>query len=95
MLTRAHLEAAAELPDGDASAKRSATGFRLPPEGVDWEMVEADALRQACERARGNVRAAARLLGLSYDAFRYRLHKHGIDGRAEPVATGSHPRGPA
>jgi len=54
--------------------------FRLPAEGVVWDEVEADLLRQALERAQGNRAAAARLLGLGYKALLYRLEKHGMTG---------------
>ena len=52
--------------------------FHLPAEGVVWDRAEAGLLRQALERSRGNRAAAARLLGLGYKAFLYRLEKHGM-----------------
>jgi two-component system NtrC family response regulator len=52
--------------------------FRLPAEGIVWDQTEAGLLRQAMDRADGNRAAAARLLGLSYKAFLYRLEKHGM-----------------
>jgi len=66
----------------DLRGRGSGTGcpFRLPAEGVSWEQVESGLLRQALERARGNRAAAARLLGLGYKAFLYRLEKHGMTG---------------
>ena len=54
--------------------------FRLPAEGLVWDEVEADLLRQALERSQGNRAAAARLLGLGYKALLYRLEKHGMAG---------------
>ncbi len=54
--------------------------FRLPAEGLVWDRVEADLLRQALERSQGNRAAAARLLGLGYKALLYRLEKHGMGG---------------
>ena len=54
---------------------------------------EAEAFRVALERTGGNVLAAARLLGLTRNAFRYRLRRHGIvPARLVPPAT---ERGPA
>mgnify|MGYP001773752683 CR=1 FL=1 len=47
--------------------------FRLPPEGIDLEKLEEQLILQALEMAQGNKTQAARLLGLSRDAFRYRL----------------------
>ena len=54
--------------------------FLLPAEGLVWDEVEADLLRQALERSQGNRAAAARLLGLGYKALLYRLEKHGMAG---------------
>jgi len=54
--------------------------FSLPADGVVWERVEAGLLEQALDRCRGNRAAAARLLGLGYKAFLYRLEKHGMAG---------------
>ncbi len=59
---------------------RAPTGrFALPPEGIAWDEVEADLLSQAMELAAGNRAQAARLLGLSYKAFLYRLEKRHED----------------
>ena len=52
--------------------------FLLPARGVHLDSVEAGLLRQALERASGNRAAAAKLLGLSYKTFLYRLEKHGF-----------------
>jgi DNA-binding NtrC family response regulator len=52
--------------------------FSLPAQGLVWEEVEKGMMRQALERARGNRAAAARLMGLTYKAFLYRLEKHGM-----------------
>jgi len=56
------------------------TGFTLPKDGVDMESLEVDLINQALEYADGNKSHAARLLGLSRDAFLYRLKKHEING---------------
>jgi two-component system NtrC family response regulator len=69
-----------DLPD-ELAGRRPAGGdgaFRLPPQGLDWEGHERDALRQALALAAGNRARAARLLGLPYKAFLYRLEKHGL-----------------
>ncbi|MCB9664199.1 MAG: sigma-54-dependent Fis family transcriptional regulator [Alphaproteobacteria bacterium] len=52
--------------------------FVLPDEGVDLEAVEQGLLIQALDRTRGNQSAAARLLGISRYALRYRMEKHGL-----------------
>ncbi len=71
----------ADLPaELTADAPVSADSFRLPPGGLQWEALEKSALGQALEAAGGNRTQAARLLGLPYKAFLYRLRKHGLDG---------------
>ena len=57
-------------------ARPRARSFAFPPPALDWEAMEADLLRQALERSGGNRAAAAKLLGLAYKAFLYRLEKH-------------------
>jgi len=54
----------------------SSSGFELPQEGLNMESLEIDLIQQALEYANGNKSEAARLLGLSRDAFLYRLKKH-------------------
>ena len=53
-------------------------GYRLGPEGIAWDEHEKELLRQALELARGNRTRAAKLLGMPYKAFLYRLEKHGL-----------------
>ncbi|MBI4564755.1 MAG: sigma-54-dependent Fis family transcriptional regulator [Planctomycetes bacterium] len=53
--------------------------FTLPPEGVSIEHVERDLLIQAMKTAHQNKTAAAKRLGLSRSALRYRLKKFGLD----------------
>ncbi len=64
-------------PDFDVRPTTSAT-FSLPPEGLSWEQLERDALRQALELSRGNRTQAARLLDLPYRTFLYRLERLGL-----------------
>ena len=52
--------------------------FELPPEGIKLEQLEQDLLQQALDKADGNKSRAARLLGISRDAFLYRLKKHNL-----------------
>ncbi len=49
--------------------------FQLPPEGIRLEELEKQLIFQALEMAGGNKTRAARLLGLTRDAFRYRLKR--------------------
>jgi DNA-binding NtrC family response regulator len=66
-----------DLPD-ELLCRAPASGcpFALPSDGVAWDDVEAGLIQQALERTGGNRTAAARLLGLGYKAFLYRLGKH-------------------
>lgn len=53
-------------------------GFRLPDTGIDLAALESELLHQALDHSRGNKSHAARLLGLSRDAFLYRLKKYSV-----------------
>lgn len=53
-------------------------GFRISPEGLNWEVHERNILTQALERCGNNQTAAAKLLSMSRDAFIYRLKKYKI-----------------
>ena len=52
--------------------------FALPPDGIDLHKLEDELVRQSLARAGNNQTKAAKLLGLSRDAFRYRLEKLGL-----------------
>ena len=58
----------------------AACPFVLPEDGVDLEAVERGLLEQALSRTSGNQSAAARLLGITRYALRYRMAKFGLDG---------------
>jgi len=60
------------------AGKAVSTGYTLPEQGIDMEQLEIDLIKQALQHAKGNKSRAARLLGLSRDAFMYRLKKHGL-----------------
>jgi DNA-binding NtrC family response regulator len=53
------------------------------PEGMTLEQWEDEMIREALRRANGNKSQAARLLGLSRNALRYRLSKIGIADEGE------------
>jgi len=72
------------------SIQGSGVLFRIPAEGLDWETMEGDLLRQALDRCNGNRAAAARLLGLGYKAFLYRLEKFDLAGDDPDLGT-AHP----
>jgi two-component system response regulator AtoC len=52
---------------------------RVLPEGMTLDQWEDEMIREALKRAGGNKSQAARLLGLSRNALRYRLSKIGIE----------------
>ena len=56
------------------------------PEGMTLEHWEDEMIREALRRANGNKSQAARLLGLSRNALRYRLSKIGIADEGEKEA---------
>jgi DNA-binding NtrC family response regulator len=62
-----------ELPISHGSD--SNTTFNLPASGINWEQHERSCIEQAMIFASGNRTQAAKLLGLSYKAFVYRLDK--------------------
>jgi len=56
------------------------------PEGMTLERWEDEMIQEALRRASGNKSQAARLLGLSRNALRYRLSKIGIADEGEKEA---------
>jgi len=50
--------------------------FLLPEQGLCWQKHEKECLLQALSHCNNNRTQAAKLLGLSYKAFLYRLEKH-------------------
>ncbi|MFZ5841280.1 MAG: sigma-54-dependent transcriptional regulator [Pseudomonadota bacterium] len=71
LLTPADLE---NEPTGTAVK----TAFVLPEDGLNWESHERECLQQALQRCQFNRTQAARLLGLPYKAFLYRLEKFNL-----------------
>src|SRR5271165_6857855 len=64
-----------------AKTANGTTGFL--PEGMTLEHWEDEMIQEALRRANGNKSQAARLLGLSRNALRYRLSKIGITDEGE------------
>ena len=56
----------------------------FPPAGMSLDEFEDEIIREALRRANGNKSQAARLLGLSRNALRYRLSKMGVADEPEP-----------
>jgi DNA-binding NtrC family response regulator len=68
----------------DTSPPRASAGSTFVlPEGVTLDQWEEEAIREALRRANGNKSQAARALGLSRNALRYRLSKMGVPDSAE------------
>jgi transcriptional regulator with GAF, ATPase, and Fis domain len=72
-------EPAASQDRGPASIARP---FQLPPEGLVFEDLERDLVRQALQRTGFNQTRAAKLLGMTRDQIRYRVRKFAL-GRGE------------
>jgi len=51
----------------------------LPTQGLSLDDLEKDLIVQALERTNNNKTQAAKLLNLSYDAFRYQVKKFGLE----------------
>jgi DNA-binding NtrC family response regulator len=63
----------------DSQPPRGASGSALAlPEGMTLEQWEDEMIREALRRSNGNKSQAARSLGLSRNALRYRLSKMGV-----------------
>jgi DNA-binding NtrC family response regulator len=65
--------------------KASAGAGGFLPDGVTLEQWEDEMVQEALKRANGNKSQAARLLGLSRNALRYRLSKIGIADDEEKI----------
>jgi two-component system, NtrC family, response regulator PilR len=76
---------AASRPSGEPVANAApptptvATGSGSPALGQQLEVMERDAIIKALEKTRYNKTAAAKLLGMSFRALRYRIKKLGIE----------------
>lgn len=64
--------------DISASSTNNDSGYILPEHGINLEFLEIDLIKQALEYTNGNKSKAAKMLGLSRDAFMYRLKKHNL-----------------
>jgi DNA-binding NtrC family response regulator len=66
-----------------AGVAASASANQFLPEGMTLEQWEDNMIRESLRRANGNKSQAARLLGLSRNALRYRLGKLGVADEGE------------
>ena len=67
-----------DLSPMKAGAAPATNAVAFPPEGTTLEQFEDEIIKEALRRAGGNKSQAARLLGLSRNALRYRLSKMGV-----------------
>jgi two-component system response regulator PilR (NtrC family) len=75
-ITREHLQLRTEARPGPEPAAVAAVSGAL---GAQLEDIEREAIVKALEKARYNKTAAAKLLGMSFRALRYRIKKLGIE----------------
>lgn len=66
------------LPLNIHNIENEQSAFKLPTQGLNLESLEMDLIQQALGSSNGNKSKAARLLGVSRDAFLYRLKKYSI-----------------
>jgi two-component system, NtrC family, response regulator AtoC len=78
------LDVAASGSGESSSAVEVSSATLFLPDGMTLEQYEDKLIREALERASGNKSQAARLLGLSRNALRYRLSKIGVPDEPEP-----------
>jgi DNA-binding NtrC family response regulator len=73
------LDAADIHLDTAQRVRQQASADAFLPEGMSLDDYEQSIIREALRRAAGNKSQAARLLGLTRNALRYRLSQMGLD----------------
>jgi two-component system response regulator AtoC len=75
----------AEDIKNDLWSRQCKTSFDLdiPDEGIDFEDLEKELMKKALAKANGNASKAAKLLGMSYKTFLYRLEKFHLNGHSK------------
>ena len=76
---------AADIRLDNAPRPRSSAGECALPAGMTLDQYEQEIIREALKRADGNKSQAARSLGLTRNALRYRLAQMGLEPDREPV----------
>jgi DNA-binding NtrC family response regulator len=79
MATGTQLDAA-DIKLESAPRPRPQNEAHFLPEGLSLDQYEQDIIREALRRADGNKSQAARMLGLTRNALRYRLTQMGLEG---------------
>lgn len=67
-----------DIEELELTQKNTKHTFLLPEQGLQWENHEKECLLQALSHCNNNRTQAAKLLGLGYKAFLYRLDKYNI-----------------
>jgi DNA-binding NtrC family response regulator len=70
---------AADIKLESAPRPRAQDDAHFLPEGMSLDQYEQDIIKEALRRADGNKSQAARLLGLTRNALRYRLTQMGLE----------------
>jgi DNA-binding NtrC family response regulator len=83
MCTGTRLDAADIRLDTAPRARGQATDSGFLPEGMSLDEYERSIIREALRRAAGNKSQAARLLGLTRNALRYRLSQMGLENEKD------------
>jgi len=83
MCTGESLDAADIKLDNAPRPRSAGTELMLPP-GMTLDQYEQELIREALKRADGNKSQAARSLGLTRNALRYRLAQMGIEPDGGP-----------
>jgi DNA-binding NtrC family response regulator len=85
-LAKGSILAPADIHLDVRTSKAASDGAGFLPDGMTLEQWEDEMVQEALRRSNGNKSQAARLLGLSRNALRYRLSKIGIadEGEKEP-----------
>ncbi|MBV1909271.1 MAG: sigma-54 dependent transcriptional regulator [Kangiellaceae bacterium] len=65
-----------DVEELELNNKNKSKIFLLPEQGIEWEEHEKECLIQALSHCNNNRTQAAKLLGLGYKAFLYRLEKY-------------------
>jgi len=75
---------AADIKLDNAPRPRSAGAELTLPSGMTLDQYEQELIREALKRADGNKSQAARSLGLTRNALRYRLAQMGLEPDGSP-----------
>ncbi len=60
------------------TSEKGVINFELPDDGINFEMLEKELIKKAMIKSNNIAAKAARLLGMTYKTFWYRLEKFGL-----------------